>query len=87
MRSAIMGIALDDSGVDEAAVKMEEQRDAKNATLIPSVRTSLLRTLAGKLRTQAVASCWSRLLVLGGATTSRSLLRCSGGGGGVEVPP
>ncbi|RZR78013.1 hypothetical protein BHM03_00003234 [Ensete ventricosum] len=39
----------------------------------------LLGTSVGRLGTQAVAPCWSRLLVLGGAAAARSLLRCSRG--------
>ncbi|RWW18428.1 hypothetical protein GW17_00017585 [Ensete ventricosum] len=38
----------------------------------------LLGTSTGKLRTQVVTSCWSRLLIFGGVTTAQSLLRSSG---------
>ncbi|RWW17061.1 hypothetical protein GW17_00019030 [Ensete ventricosum] len=39
----------------------------------------LLGMSTGRSGTPAVASCWSQLLVLGGATVARSLLRCSEG--------
>ncbi|RZR95928.1 hypothetical protein BHM03_00024893 [Ensete ventricosum] len=39
----------------------------------------LLRTLAGRPRTQAIVSYLSQLLVLGGAAAAQSLLRCFGG--------
>ncbi|RWW42336.1 hypothetical protein BHE74_00052131 [Ensete ventricosum] len=37
----------------------------------------LLRMSIGRMKTRAVASSWSRLLVVGRAVVARSLLRCS----------
>ncbi|RZR96681.1 hypothetical protein BHM03_00025727 [Ensete ventricosum] len=41
-----------------------------------------LGTSVGRSGTQAIASCWSRLLVFGGAVAARSLLQCFGGSRG-----